>query len=484
MPSRAFVCLTLVLSIVVAPLTAAKTPPKRKPLRAGGTDFVVDMSLSLVKSIAGAAVNHYLFPHPTIDVEKLLADVTASMRRELIKNVIDNDEAALTAATTALNDYEKEWKKDGDGPKYEARVASDSTINAVNLAIARTGPSGKKEYLAPGLPLFVAAAQIKANRLQLRRKMLDKPEAQDAIRDGLIDHLETSLKHVRTTIQARREEAINGRIAAVNQCNIYDRRRHWDNVTVYTRCHDYDRQVCGQQAENDDSIALARCEGQREGYVDNLRRSKSAEVDKDYVDMLVVLDQWAQALDALKKTPPASTARLERMDFGGMFGIGERSFNNPITDKGNCPDGFTAYEFKGTFNIDWPAYYCGRIAGAFEPLLDFGGMFGTSDHRNGVYWNANPITNADSCPAGFVKAAVNNQHSLFYCWRYHSRNSRSDYLFGGIYSDNGEKKNPMTDALLCPTGFMPALAHGTRASSNVAGTQRTIFCWKKEPQAP
>lgn len=482
MPARVFVCLTLVLSLIAAPL-AAHTRPKKKQLRAGGTDFLIDMSQSLVKSVAGAYLNSILFPQKTIDVEKLLADVTASVRRELIRNTMDNDEAALTAAATALSDYESEWKVAGDGPKYEARVANDSTINAVNLVVARTGPSGKKEYLVPGIPLFVAAAQIKANRLQLRRSMLGVlPEEKDAIRVNLIQHLETSLQHVRKTMHDRREEAINGRLAAVNQCNIYDRRRHFANVTIYTRCHDYDLQRCGQQAENDESIALARCEGQREGYVNNLRVNASAEVDKPWAEMLVVIDGWATALDTLKKTPPESTARLARMDFGGMFGIGERTFNNPLTGTTSCPPGFKQYEFKGTYNIDWPAYYCGRIGGALDPIADFGGMYGKSDHRNGVYWNVNPITNADSCPAGFEKAEVSNQHALYYCWRRHAPNSRSQYLFGGIYSDNGDKKNPMTNAMLCPPGFAPALAHGTRASSNVPGTQRTIFCWQKEPQ--
>lgn len=485
MPSRAFVCLALVLSIA-APSLVANTPSKKAPhgkkvLRGSGSDFLFDMSLSLVKSIAGAAVSHSLFPHKTMDVEKLLADMTASMRTELIKNVLDGDDAALTAATTLLHDYETEWKTDGDGEKYEARVNSDSTINAANLVIARTGPSGKKEYVMRGVALYIAAAQIKANRLQLRRRMLNRPEERDAVRPVLIEHLETSLRHARQTIDYVREEAINTRLSAVNQCNIYDRRRHWDNVTLYTRCHDYDRQVCSQQAENDESMALARCDGQRDRYVEGIRRSKAAEVDKGYVEMLAILDQWAQALDGLKKAPPASSARVARMDFGGMFGIGERAFNNPLTGTTSCPEGFAQYEFKGTRDIDWPAYYCGRIGMLLQPIADFGGMFGVTDDRNTTYWNTNPITNSDSCPAGFQKVQVNNQHLLYFCWRSHTPGSRSEYLFGGIYSDNGEKKNPMTNTMGCPNGFMPALAHGTRPSSNVPGTQRTIFCWTKEP---
>jgi hypothetical protein len=46
----------------------------------------------------------------------------------------------------------------------ESRLSSDSTINGVNTVIARTGAAGKSEYVDPGLPLFVAAAQVKANR--------------------------------------------------------------------------------------------------------------------------------------------------------------------------------------------------------------------------------------------------------------------------------------------------------------------------------
>jgi len=96
-------------------------------------------------------------------------------------------------------------------------------------------------------------------------------------------------------------------------------------------------------------------------------RKKTAAAVANWTPTDAILDTWAQTLDALKNSPPGTTARATRIDFGGIFGIGEHgSFNNAIGGGQGCPAGYTPYEFKGTFNVDWPTLYCGRITGDGE----------------------------------------------------------------------------------------------------------------------
>lgn len=61
-----------------------------------------------------------------------------------------------------------------------------------------------------------------------------------------------------------------------------------------------------------------------------MRKKTAATVDANWTSIDAILDTWAQTLDALKNSPPGTTARATRIDFGGMFGIGERTFNNPL----------------------------------------------------------------------------------------------------------------------------------------------------------
>ncbi|QNM95378.1 hypothetical protein [Chitinimonas koreensis] len=465
---------------------AKKPAPARPTLKNPAIDAVKDMAGGLLKSVLGSAAKELLFPSKTIDTEKLLADISANVRKELIASVLDGDSAALTAATTSLNDYETEWRNGADPTTLEARVSADSTINGVNTTLARTGPQGMAEYIAPGLQLYIAAAQIKANRLELRRKL--KPSDDAAIRAVLIAHLQTAGAHVRKTMNERRLGTMNQRLGMISDCAVKQKRVHglpWNLITTYETGYTdsaVQKRQPGSQADGDEGIALARCEGYREPYFDNVRKAQAPVADKDWPATEEVLDKWAQSLDALKNEP-GKTARMLRLDFGGMFGIGERSFDNPLTNATSCPAGYTAYEFKGTYNVDWQAFYCGRPTGDGEPVAEFGGMYGRTDHNDGAYAIVNSITGGSSCPAGFTAETVNNQHALSYCYRRHTAGAAVPYLFGGLYSDNGDKKNPLTDAMLCPTGYTPALVHGTRGAGGISSTRRVIMCYAKPKSA-
>ncbi len=320
------------------------------------------------------------------------------------------------------------------------------------------------------------------------------PEHDKSIRPDLIAHLESSLDHVRKTMHRRRDSAMYARLGQISDCHVNQKRVHgapWALITTYeTGFSDsaVQKRMPGSQADDDEGKALARCEGNRQPYVDGVRKSRAPEVDKDWVGTLAIADTWAKTLDILKNNQPPLTAREGRMDFGGMFGIGEGgSFNNAVTGGQGCPAGYTAYEIKGTHNVDWPVYYCGRIGGGSEKdadfgVADFGGMYGkTNDAEpSGDRWIYNSIGGA-GCPLGFRAAQVKNAHDLYYCWRPREAGKQPPYLFGGMYSDNGDKKNPITDRLLCPNGYEPALVHGSRGGGGVTATRQVIMCWAKTP---
>jgi hypothetical protein len=275
---------------------------------------------------------------------------------------------------------------------------------------------------------------------------------------------------------------MSARLGRISDCFVSSKDAHgfsWDLIWTY-KTHYTDTAISNQfrggfQADNDEGKALARCEGHRRPHYDAMRKSSAAEVNRDWATT-AILDTWAQTLDTLKNTQPPATARAVRIDFGGMFGIGERAFNNPVTGGAQpCPAGYTAYEFKGTFNVDWPASYCGRIGGVSEPEADFGGMYGSPNDNDstGTYWIKNPVTGTASCPTVFQTAEVNNQQKLYYCWRKHTAGQISPYLFGGMFSDNGDKKNPIIHRMLCPVGYSPGLVHTERAPAPASPPRAT-----------
>lgn len=496
MRARSAIALCLVSTLSLSPTAPTLAAPAkstkkaaapRKPLR-GPLDIVMDMAGGLLKSVAGSAVKELLFPSKTIDTEKLLADISANVRKEIVKTILDGDDARLTSAATALKDYETEWKNGAVAATIEDRVERNSSINFVGEIIARTGPTGKREYVEPSLPLFVAAAQLKANRLELRRQLV--PSQDESVRAVLIEHLEFSLAHVKKTMNERRADGMYKRLGQISDCGVTQKRTHglpWDLITTYeTGWNDsgVQQRMPGSQADNDEGKALARCDGNRQPYFDRIRKGRAPEVDPSWTGTENVLDTWAQTLDVLKRHQAPVTARFKRIDFGGMFGAGEGGvFVNAVTGTAGCPAGYTPYEFKGTINVDWPAYYCGRIGGVSEPVADFGGMYGlTNDAEpSGNRWINNAITGGPSCPAGFTAAKVRNQHELYYCWKRHEAGKPSPYQFGGLYSDNGQKNNPITERTLCPIGYSPALVHGTRGGGGVAATREVIMCWMKTP---
>ncbi len=165
MRARAAIALGLVfsLSFTTLPLSADTKPPSqstskkkkpapRKPLR-GETSVVGDMAGGLLKSVAGIVLKRAgLFPSKTIDIEKLLADISANVRKELVKNVMENDETTLTAAATALQEYERQWQNGSDPVTLEDRIERNSTLQKVYEVIAAPALPVKRNTSIPDSP--------------------------------------------------------------------------------------------------------------------------------------------------------------------------------------------------------------------------------------------------------------------------------------------------------------------------------------------
>lgn len=119
----------------------------------------------------------------------------------------------------------------------------------------------------------------------------------------------------------------------------------------------------------------------------------------------------------------ASSGTEPVADFAGAFGWhsnGART--NPITGGTSCPSGHLTTQALGTYRVDYDAYYCHRqhVAGT-STRYRFGGMYGW--HYNGsthaVY--VNPITGGASCPNGFTATQMlgtfNVDYDVVFCYR-------------------------------------------------------------------
>jgi hypothetical protein len=172
-----------------------------------------------------------------------------------------------------------------------------------------------------------------------------------------------------------------------------------------------------------------------------------------------------------------SGCRSASLDFGGAFGYVESTLvPNPATGAGSCPAGYAATKVRDTTNQDWPVVFCLRVhTPDSEPIYDFGGMWG---YVEGVV-QPNPVTGAESCPAGYTKQTLNNTFNLdwpFYvCYKGHSVGTPSDHLLGGVWgyvNDGNLVPNPLTQAASCPADYASVKISGT------VGTDSPIhLCW-------
>ena len=156
------------------------------------------------------------------------------------------------------------------------------------------------------------------------------------------------------------------------------------------------------------------------------------------------------------------------MDFGGMYGNSRvGNYNNPVTGTFGCPSGYTSQEIMGTFNVDYPLYFCYRNhANGVPANFDFGGIYSSS----GTGLRPNPITGAGTCPTGYSSAQVfgdNTTHNPDYpvtvCYKTHSESVAEAAPFAGMYAPayNTNYNNPATGAQSCPTSWVSTIMLGT-----------------------
>ncbi|WP_140798462.1 discoidin domain-containing protein [Myxococcus xanthus] len=167
------------------------------------------------------------------------------------------------------------------------------------------------------------------------------------------------------------------------------------------------------------------------------------------------------------------------MHFGGMYGFfNGGTYVNPYTGGPSCPPEYTAYQTLGTTNVDYNMYFCGRHAvDGNVPLAEFGGAYGfgsIGDYKN-------DITQAASCPDGYLTdAALGSSgidYDLRYCHRPYEPHLPSPYRFGGMYGEGsgGPYVNPLTGQASCPDGFKAVQILGT------SGVDYPVFfCYRKQ----
>ncbi|QDE94364.1 hypothetical protein BHS06_34410 [Myxococcus xanthus] len=167
-------------------------------------------------------------------------------------------------------------------------------------------------------------------------------------------------------------------------------------------------------------------------------------------------------------------ARASHWDFGGFIGTleGSETALNPVTNAATCPDGYLKTQVLGTSDFDQPLYLCTRPNwDGTEPELDFGGMWGVVNH-NAVN---NPYTNTQACPAGFqsqrVLGTLGQDYNLHACYRPHVPGTGPTLPFGGMWGHvaGSQVPNPVTAIASCPKGFTPKQVFGT------SGTDAALY---------
>ena len=165
-----------------------------------------------------------------------------------------------------------------------------------------------------------------------------------------------------------------------------------------------------------------------------------------------------------------ATARVtvSLMDFGGMYGYSRLgNYNNPVTGTFGCPSGYTSQQIMGSLNVDYPLYYCYRMhANGVPATIDFGGTYSGS----GVGLRPNPITGAGTCPSGYTSAQVfgdntthNPDYPTTFCYKIHNESVPEAASFAGMYAPaySTNYNNPVTRAQSCPAGWVGTIMLGT-----------------------
>jgi hypothetical protein len=169
-----------------------------------------------------------------------------------------------------------------------------------------------------------------------------------------------------------------------------------------------------------------------------------------------------------------------RIGFGGMFSPGgiissqstvSPAFNNPITNALSCPANYTQLRVYGS-TIDSAIYLCYKFLAPGEaPAYDFGGMYGYGSNNGATVNYLNPLTGAQSCPAGFSAVTVLNapytDYPMIYCIRPHEAGYYGDFkgVFAGGAGVNQSAiyANPLTGSGSCPAGSTSHQSTGTGA---------------------
>ena len=184
-----------------------------------------------------------------------------------------------------------------------------------------------------------------------------------------------------------------------------------------------------------------------------------------YVVVVCAQTKNGSTAQGLSKQVATLTMATDGLDFGGAYGFlnGGTPVTNPLTNAQTCPAGYLSSQFRFTPNVDWSGFFCyRRSAEGVEPALDFGGMYGLVDN----VMSPNPLAGKAGCPAGFNDAGLeyanNVDAPLNYCYRVHTTGSKGPFVFGGIYGriDGTDTLNPATGDSTCAPGFTKAKVHG------------------------
>jgi len=164
-----------------------------------------------------------------------------------------------------------------------------------------------------------------------------------------------------------------------------------------------------------------------------------------------------------------ATARVtsSQVDFGGMYGYSwAGNFPNPLTGRFSCPSGYTSSLILGTFNVDYPLYFCYKLhANGVPARFDFGGIYSGS----GTGARVNPVTGGATCPTGYRASQVLGEsthrvdYPVFFCYKTHNEAIPEAASFAGMYGYGCPKSypNPITRGFSCPPGSIKTSMLGT-----------------------
>lgn len=456
------------------------------------TEIVEKMATGMISALGGQAIDA-LFPSKGIDVEKLVANIDANTRKALMDEALRQYQGNVNAALEKMSDFEnskKVWdsgKRPSQSPaEIYALMVNNSTLEAVNQVRAALGPDApNKDFRRAGLNAYVAAEQIDANRLVLQILLANNENDKSNLRN----HLRVAAAHVQGTVQEMRQAEFDRRLGRVTSCYEYYFNPNTGDHNVQYRDEESGARW-GQNASYDYATAMGRCDQDRDGHYGRVEAAVASNLDPQFAFALASAQGWLKAADLIDGIAPQASSRFDGLDFGGMYGMaGDQGGKgvvwnvNPATGGASCPAGYDAVRFAGKMNVDWEAFQCVRKSnGATTPALDFGGMYGQLDYREGMPKANNPFTGGQSCPAGFTSHQVlgdngSTDRDLFYCSRPHQAGETRK--FGGVYNRDGGYVNPLTGGASCAQGDKPTQVWGSGGTNGWRRDQRVVMCSPK-----